>query len=901
MANILLLFLLLTGKSYTQGLDFDNATFGEFAERAEGIFKVRFFYDEAALKDLRITSRGCKTISCVLDVAFNGKALFYLIEESGNVIITSGYGIYVPGGSMARDSDFLVPGIYPGLNDSGEGAINISVEVGNPAEKNKPGNVLLSGYVRNTDTNEPVQGVTVYVRKLSAGTVTNQFGFYSLALPRGSHSVQFSFIGMRQKQVSLKLYGEGELNVDMKSVLVSLKETVVSAGKSMTMQRFETGSERISISSFRLLPTSMGESDIMKSMLMIPGVVSVGEGSAGFNVRGGSADQNLVLLYGAPVYNSSHFFGFFSSVNSDIIRDVTLYKGGIPGRYGGRISSVVDIIAREGNRKEFRGNAGISPVTAHISLEGPLIKDTLTYLLAARTTYSNWVFGLIDNPMIDNSRASFRDLNARIVFDRDKNNKIDVSFYSSHDDFRFRFDTAYSYNNSIAAIRWRHFYNPRFFSSFSLNNSFYSYDVRSSQRTAEAFTLSHTINTTGFVADFNWFKGKHEMNFGMDLSRHAVSPGAFSPLSDSSLVLRKRIQLERGWEGALYLEDRLVISDVLSIDIGLRLSSYLFTGPSSVLHYDGNPYESRATVSDTVKYSSGKIIKTYGGPEFRMAANFIIDDDKSVKINFNTTKQYLHLLSNSASISPTDTWKLSDYHIRPQTGAQVSAGFYKIFSGKTTEASAEIFYKSIRNMNDFKAGTSLIMNEDVEKDIINLKGRAYGLEFQLKKPEGKIRYTIGYAWSRTMVRSTSRLRNEKINSGKWFPANFDRPHDLTVMFSYIFSRRFNISSNYVLSTGRPITYPVALYNVDENVLLHYSERNGYRLPDYSRLDLSFRVNGSLRSKKLANPYWSFSVYNVLARRNIYSVFFREEGDVFKGYSLSVFGTAIPSLSFGFDF
>jgi hypothetical protein len=645
----------------------------------------------------------------------------------------------------------------------------------------------------------------------------------------------------------------------------------------------------------------MGESDIMKSMLMIPGVVSVGEGSAGFNVRGGSADQNLVLLYGAPVYNSSHFFGFFSSVNSDIIRDVTLYKGGIPGRYGGRISSVVDIIAREGNRKEFRGNAGISPVTAHISLEGPLIKDTLTYLLAARTTYSNWVFGLIDNPMIDNSRASFRDLNARIVFDRDKNNKIDVSFYSSHDDFRFRFDTAYSYNNSIAAIRWRHFYNPRFFSSFSLNNSFYSYDVRSSQRTAEAFTLSHTINTTGFVADFNWFKGKHEMNFGMDLSRHAVSPGAFSPLSDSSLVLRKRIQLERGWEGALYLEDRLVISDVLSIDIGLRLSSYLFTGPSSVLHYDGNPYESRATVSDTVKYSSGKIIKTYGGPEFRMAANFIIDDDKSVKINFNTTKQYLHLLSNSASISPTDTWKLSDYHIRPQTGAQVSAGFYKIFSGKTTEASAEIFYKSIRNMNDFKAGTSLIMNEDVEKDIINLKGRAYGLEFQLKKPEGKIRYTIGYAWSRTMVRSTSRLRNEKINSGKWFPANFDRPHDLTVMFSYIFSRRFNISSNYVLSTGRPITYPVALYNVDENVLLHYSERNGYRLPDYSRLDLSFRVNGSLRSKKLANPYWSFSVYNVLARRNIYSVFFREEGDVFKGYSLSVFGTAIPSLSFGFDF
>lgn len=874
---ILIMVLMLALKASGQDLDFDNVTFREFAERTEKIFNVKFFYDEVSLKDFRITSKGCRTISCVLGNAFKGKSLYYLIEESGNIIITSGYQIFVPGGSGVRDSDFLAPETMPYLYDSGNaGAVNISVEVGNPAEKNRPGTVLVSGYVKNADTKEPVQGVTVYIKKLSAGTVTNQFGFYSLSLPRGNHSIQFSFIGMREKHVSLLLYGAGELNIDMKSVLIPLKETIVSAGKSITMQRFETGAERINISSFKLLPTSMGESDIMKSMLMIPGVMSVGEGSAGFNVRGGSADQNLVLLYDAPVYNPSHFFGFFSSVNSDIIRDVTLYKGGIPARYGGRISSVIDISAREGNRKEFKGNAGISPVTAHLSLEGPLIKDTLTYLLAARTTYSNWIFNVIDNTMLDNSRASFHDVNATISYDLDKNNKIDFSLYSSHDDFRFRFDTVYSYNNSIGALSWRHFYSPGFFSSFSLHNSYYNYDIRSNYRTTEAFSLSHTINSTGFIADFNLFKGKHQFNFGLDLSRHAVSPGSLSPLGDSSLVIKKSIDNEKGWEGAFYFEDRLSITDVFSVNAGLRFSEYVFKGTASGL-------------------------AKYGGPEFRFAANFIIDDDKSLKLNYNRTRQYIHLLSNSASISPTDIWKLSNNYVKPQVGDQVSAGFYRVFSRKNKEASAEIFYKNIRNINDFKAGTTIIMNDNIEADLINMKGKAYGIELQLKKPEGKIRYSIGYSWSRTLIRSTGMLRNEMINSGKWFPANFDRPIDLTIMFNYLFSRRFSISSNYIFSTGRPITFPVAIYNMDDNILLHYSDRNRYRLPDYSRLDFSFRVNGSLKSNKLANPFWSFSVYNVLARRNIYSVFFREEGSSFKGYSLSVFGTAIPSMTFGFDF
>ena len=447
-------------------------------------------------------------------------------------MITNNYEVKISNTGVDKSDKFLPPSDISGSSENQQISGNVSVEIGNPAEKNKTGNVVISGYIKNKSTKEPVAGVTVYIQKLSIGTISNEYGFYSLTAPRGVHILHFSFVGMREKVVNLNLYGSGELNIDMNSVLIPLKETVVSAQKSVTLQRFEVGVEKINIASFKLLPTSMGESDIIKSVLLIPGVQSVGEGSAGFNVRGGSADQNLILLYGAPIYNSSHFFGFFSAVNSDIINDVTLYKGGIPSRYGGRISSVLDIGSKEGNRNEFAGSAGISPITAHICLEGPIIKDTLTYILTARTTYSNWIFGLIHNPSLHNSRASFYDLNGKLTYDLNKNNKIDFSAYTSHDSFKFNSDTVYGYNNNIISLKWRHFFTSRFFSAISIYNSSYNYDISSQNIPAEAFVLSHKVNNSGFKADFNWFLGRNEINFGLDLKRYAILPGSYLPNSD---------------------------------------------------------------------------------------------------------------------------------------------------------------------------------------------------------------------------------------------------------------------------------------------------------------------------------------------------------------------------------
>lgn len=882
--------------------DYSSQSFDEFVITAEKSLGIRFYYRDEWIENLKPGNyTGIETLNELLNKLFGESSLYYFIDETGNVVITKYFAVKIPDNTYSPEVSYIPPNEYYEDKDEAKLSGNLYFDIGNPAEKNRQGNAVISGYVVNRDSKEPVAGVTVYNQKLSLGTISNEYGFYSLSLPRGTHLLQFSFIGMKERFVNINLYGNGELNIEMTGMLIPLKETVVSAQKNVVLQRYEVGVEKVNITSFKLMPTSLGESDIIKSILLMTGVQSVGEGSAGFNVRGGSSDQNLILLYGAPVYNTSHFFGFFSAVNSDIIKDVTLYKGGIPGRYGGRISSVLDISSRDGNRKEFAGNAGISPVTTYITIEGPLIKDTLTYLISGRTTYSNWIFRLIDDPAIRKSRASFYDLNARLTYDLNRNNKIELSSYLSHDAFRFNSDTVYSYDNKIFSLRWRHFFNSRFFNVTTLNNSRYTYEISSERNPSEAFILSHMINSTGLKSDFNWYQGRHEVNYGLDLLRYEVNPGSYLPSGDSSLVVPRKIAIEKAFETGFYLEDKFILNDIVSLNAGIRFSTFHAIGPGEVMIYDSDYPRSGSTIIDTLYFSDNKIFRSYSGPEFRVSLNIRTSGNSSLKINYNRTRQYLHLLSNTTSISPTDTWKLSDYYLKPQTGDQYAAGFYQMLFKRNIEASAEIYYKKIRNMVDYKGGTRLIMNENIEKDLINAEGKAYGIELTLKKPEGRVRWSIGYTYARTFLRSLGKYSDEIINGGKWFPANFDKPNDLIVTFNYIFSRRLSLSSNYTYSTGRPITYPVATYYLGDQLLVYYSERNKYRIPDYMRLDLSMKVSGNLRSRKIAHPYWTFSVYNVLGRQNVYSVYFKNENNNIKGYKLSVFGRAIPSLTFSFDF
>jgi hypothetical protein len=879
--------------------DYKHQTFKEFAAEAEKRLDIKFFYKDEWILNLEIPDIECKSVTCILENLFSGTSLHYFIDKDYNIFVTNfvlrflNDTLFDESRSL-NDLQFANPESLINRGDT------ISFLIGNPSDRFLKGNVTLTGYIKNRATKEPIAGATVHEPKLLVGVNSNHAGFYSITLPRGISVLNFSFVGMQSRTIKIALYGGGNLDVEMSNQLIQLQEVLISDQRNV-LERSESGLERVNIKTLKLLPTSMGESDILKSLTLIAGVKSVGEGSAGFNVRGGSADQNLILLHGAPLYSSSHLFGFFSAVNSDIIQDVTLYKGGIPAKYGGRISSVLDIDTKEGNKKEFRGSAGISPVTTHMLLEGPIINDTLSYIFAGRTTYSNWVFGLIKDPVVHNSRASFYDLNGGITYNPDRKNKIELSSYLSSDNFRFISTAKYRYTNKISGLRWWHSFNNRFYSSFSINNSDYGYEMTNQDLPGEEYILSHKINSTGLKSDFWLANGRNEFNFGLDMTRYSVNPGSMHPGTDSSLIVSNVIERERAYEGALYLEDRYTFSKYLTITLGLRMSAFASRGPGNVLIYNEGFSKSNSGIYDTLRFGSGKFVSKYAGPELRASFNFRLSDNISLKFNYNRTRQYLHLLTNTISISPTDTWKLCDYYLKPETGDQFAAGFYQLLFNKKLEFSSEVYYKEIKNMVDYKGGTSLTMIENIEQHLIDAKGKASGVEFSLRNTQGKFIFNVAYTYSRSFVKSMGVFKDEIINSGNWYPANFDKPHDLAVTFNYLYSRRLSVSGDFIYNTGRPVTYPLSAYKMRNFFLVDYSDRNKYRLPYTLRFDISCKISGNLKVHKIAHPDLILSVYNLFGRENPYSIYFRKEEEILKGYILSLFGRPIPTITFRFNF
>ena len=883
--------------------EYRDQTFVEFITEAEKQFPVRFFFKPEWVRDMKIGDRGeNQTLTGILDNLLLSRNLFYHIDKRGNIILTKDFKIRSVSAEPVLTGAYLPPTDYSAARERQPFNENIIIEIGNPSDKNRSGNVTVTGFVRENISDQAIPGVTIFIRELAKGTVTDGNGSYSMNFPRGSYNIRFSCLGMQETSINTRIYGNGKLDVLMAEAFIPISEAVITADRDNVHRRFEVGLEKLNMATFKLMPTSLGETDLLKNILMLPGVKTVGEGSAGFNVRGGAADQNLILLYGAPLFNPSHFFGFFSSVNSDVIKDVLLYKGGIPAQYGGRLSSVIDIVARDGNTKEFKGNAGISPVATHILVETPLVKEKLSLILAARTTYSNWVLGMVNDPVLRNSSASFYDLNARVVFEPDNNNRLEFSSYLSHDAFKLNSDTTYSYDNSIIAFKWRRKVNSALTFNLSGNTSRYNYSIESRNNSANAFMLNYKLDFTGLKTDFDWYMTNiHRVNFGAEVSSYSVLPGEYLPAGDSSVVAARTIMRDEALEGAVYLDDRITVTEKLSMSLGLRFSLFGAIGPRLIQLYDPSLPMSQATVYDTLEIARGRFYRTYAGPELRASFNYILSEASSVKLNYNRTRQYLHLLTNTTSISPTDTWKLSDYYLRPQTADQFSVGYYLDLPWKNLEFSAEMYYKPIRNMVDFKGGTNLIMNGTIEKDIINVSGRAYGVELMLKKAVGKFSWNLNYTYSRILVRSHTEFERDAINSGRWFPASHDKPHDLSLTFNYAATRRLNLSFNYTYNTGRPVTYPVAVYRVADQWVVQYSDRNKYRITYYSRLDLSARWSGNLKSEKFMNPFWTLSCFNVLGRENVYSEYFRIENNRIKAYRLSVFARAIPTLSYSFDF
>lgn len=684
---------------------------------------------------------------------------------------------------------------------------------------------------------------------------------------------------------------------------VALNEVTITGGKSSNVTGTQMGVEKLDIKAIKQVPTVFGEVDVLRVILTLPGVKSVGESSAGFNVRGGSTDQNLILFDEATVYNPTHFFGFFSAFSPEIIQDVKLFKNSIPAKYGGRLSSVLEMNLREGNKKKFEGTAGIGLLTSRINIEGPIFKDKTSFIIGGRTTYANWITKLLPkNSAYRRAEASFYDLNATISHQQNKNNSFYFTAYLSNDRSSLATDTIFQYSNRNLSLRWKHIYNEKIYSQITAGLDEYSYDNFSNYQEETDYRLEFSVKQARFKTNFNYAPNRRmNIEFGTNSILYSNKPGSLRPYNENSLVITDLLPKEQGIENALFAEQSYQLTPAITFNTGIRYSLYTSLGPSTQRIYAENLSKSDANIELTREYGAGKAINTYHGPEYRLGATFLLNANLSIKAGYNTQRQYIHMMSNTTSMSPTDTWKLSDLNIAPQTGEQFSLGIYKNFKSNSIETSIEAYYKNISNFLDYKSGAQLILNHKIEQDVLPTQGKAYGIEFLLKKSVGQLNGWISYTYSKIMLKTDDVQGANSINQGKFYPANYDKPHDATLIGNYRFSQRFSVSLNVTYSTGRPITLPVGKYFSNGGQRLLYSERNQYRIPDYFRSDISLNILGNHKVKQLTHNSWTIGVYNLTNRKNAFSTFFVSENKVINGYQLSIFGTAIPFLSYNIRF
>ncbi|HET7819848.1 MAG TPA: TonB-dependent receptor, partial [Bacteroidia bacterium] len=658
------------------------------------------------------------------------------------------------------------------------------------------------------------------------------------------------------------------------------------------------GIEKITTKSIKSIPKMMGETDIVKTTLLLPGVQSVGEGTAGFNVRGSPADQNIFFINQIPVYNTTHLLGFFSAFTPNAISDLTLYKSSFPAQFGGRLSSIFDLTAKQGNNKKFFMQAGISPITADALVEGPIQKEKSSYMLGVRSTYSSWILNLIPVPAIQNSSGGFNDAIANFTFQLNKKNKINLSSYFSTDHIKLASLTAYDYQNLGSSLKWNRFIKNKHNLEFSGIYSKYSYSENNRSAANAYYKLNYELEHVEAKTNFSYLPNeKHKINVGANSILYLLNQGNYKPLGDSSLIVPVNLGREQGLESGIYINDEWKVTSAFSLSGGVRYNTYTYLGPKNTYVYTAGAPLEIANIIDTVHYDVKEKIKSYSAPDVRLSAKYSLNESMSLKAGFNQVHQYIFLLTNTIALSPTDKWKLVDDHIKPMSGKQYSAGFFSNLKQNRFEFSAELYYKNINNLVEYKDGANLLVNPVPEIDVLQGGLKSYGIEFMLKKQRGTFNGWINYTYSRAMVLVNGDRQEEKINFGNPYPANYDKPHALNVVSNYKFSHRFNLSANVIYATGRPITFPSAIYYLNGTPIIHYSTRNEYRIPNYFRLDLSINMEGNLKAKKFAHSSWSFSVYNVLGRDNPYSIYFKQEKNIIKGYKLSIFGSPIFSFSY----
>lgn len=912
--TFLLVFLCQMGKGQSDrglvSMSCNGLSWTEFVGQMESHSAYRFFYIADSMPEFRlVVVSDTLTLEEVLTENLTKYDLLFSIDPRHNVFISSRQKLRpgLPPGFVDMTKQMYgdsVPELKKNASDNFLSTTNKYVSktlvVGSAREGILLARATVTGYITNREDGLPVVGATIYLRELESGTTTDASGFYSLKLPKGKYRMVINSIDTEEEQYELQVLSNGKLDLMLDKKVYALDEVVIKSERYDNVRGTQMGFEKISTKNIKEIPTIMGERDIIKVALLLPGVQTVGEGASGFNVRGSPADQNLFYINNVPIYNTSHLFGFFSTFPPDAISEFTLYKSNFPAQFGGRLSSIFDITAKEGNKKNFSARGGISPITGKLMVEGPIVKDKSSFLVGVRSTYSNWVLKMIDNPDIKNSRAGFADAVANFSIALSPTNRLKILTYYSYDDIKLASHTNFNYENQGASINWDHTFKEKhnFFLSFIYSK--YSFQEQNSEFKLEAYQHSYHLNHNevrmGLTLRPN---NDHRIAVGLNSVLYLLDRGEHLPLNNESLIESVYLGDEKGLESSVYISEDWDISPLFSLSAGLRYNFYSYLGAQDVYGYIAGAPKELENIIDTTHYGNNEIIHSYNAPDFRLAAKYIINPNISLKASFNTLHQYIFMLSNTIALSPTDKWKLSDSHIKPMSGQQYSLGFFSNLAKNRLEFSTEVYFKKVQNLVEYKDGADLLVNKVPEVDVLQGELEAYGMEFMLKKPYGRLNGWVNYTYSKSTVVVDGDIPGNEVNFGIPYPANHDKPHALNLVLNYKFSRRLSVSGNMVYSTGRPTTYPSAIYYQDGMQVLHYSMRNEYRLPDYFRVDLSINLEGNLRANKLAHGSWNLSVYNVTGRKNAYSVYFTSENGTVNGYKLSIFGAPIVSLSYNF--
>jgi len=858
-----------------------------------------YFLDEWFTKKTYSISYTNSKIEKVLDDLLQISNINYYILDESKIILTKGNLIKK---SIYENSDNNTPIGSPIFVNSSVDIKNEYIKIGKETD-NKKEKYILTGIITNDKTGVPLEGVTIIGSQKSNYTTTDKNGQFKLNLSYGENQIETIFSGFKNETKKLIVYNNGILDFSINEISEQLDEVVINANKTKNIRQTIAGISNIKAKDIKTIPTILGERDILKVAITLPAIKSAGEGSEGVNVRGGKVDQNLFLLDNGVIYNPTHFLGLFSAINPFTTNNLKVYTGNIPAEYGGRLSSVFDIQTNDPNTKELSGEASLGPVTGNINIDIPIINNTSGLVLGSRSTYSDWILDLIDNENIKNSSVSFFDVIAKYKHTINEKNSLQVKGYHSRDQYQIASDTINEYGNTLVSLNWKHKFNAKNTGDLTLSNSNYTFNIDyKGGDTNKGFNLKYRINETDLKLLMKYkYSIKHDFKYGLESKLYRINLGSIIPNGENSETIPFNTSQEKALENSLFVLDEIKINKKLNFNLGLRLNQFLALGPSSERIYESGLPKNESTLVNTINHDNNSIYKTYHNLSYRISGRYSFTNSFSVKAGYNKSFQYIHRLNNNTTATPVDTWRLSDSNIKPQEGSQLSLGLFKNIEDNNYEFSLEGYFKEYSNLLDYKIGANLLLNENIETEVIQGKGKSYGVEFLFRKNNGGLNGWLGYSYSRSLIQLNSMFDEERVNNGNFFPTNYDIPHDVNAVLNYKFTKRYSLSINFTYQTGKPITYPTGKFIIDDIEFLTYSNRNQFRIPDYYRMDVGINIEGNHKIKKFAHSFWNISVYNVLGRNNPYSVFFESVNGNVQSYQNSIFSVPIPTITYNFKF